>query len=55
LRRTSKSPVLEKFSSDVLSGKDQSKPYDSLSANARQAALEIVRETKTNLPSYWLK
>ncbi len=40
---------------DVLSGKDQSKPYDSLNAGARQAALEIVRATKTNLPAYWMK
>ncbi len=40
---------------DVLSGKDQSKTFASLTAGARQAALEIVRETKTNLPAYWLR
>ncbi len=40
---------------DVLSGKDQSKPFASLPADSRLAALEIVRETKANLPAYWLK
>lgn len=38
---------------DVLSGKDQSKPYNTLAAQDRAAALEIVRETKPGLPSYW--
>lgn len=38
---------------DVLSGKDQTKPFEKLSPDARQAALEIVRDTKTNLPAYW--
>jgi hypothetical protein len=38
---------------DVLSGKDQTKPFAALSAEARQSALEIVRQTKTNLPPYW--
>ncbi len=49
-----KSPS-EKLARNALSGKDESKPYASLSAGARQAALEIVRETKTNPPSYWMK
>ncbi|MBZ5579758.1 MAG: hypothetical protein LAP40_24645 [Acidobacteriia bacterium] len=38
---------------DVLSGKDQSKPFARLSAADRAAVLEIVRETKPNLPAYW--
>ncbi len=38
---------------DVLSGKDQTKRFAALSPEARQAALEIVRATKTNLPAYW--
>jgi hypothetical protein len=38
---------------DVLSGKDQGKSFAALSSDARQAALEIVRATKTNLPAYW--
>ena len=38
---------------DVLSGKDQTKPFAALPAEARTAALEIVRATKTNLPAYW--
>jgi hypothetical protein len=38
---------------DVLSGKDQSKAFARLSAEDRTAALEIVRETKSNLPVYW--
>ena len=38
---------------DVLTGKDQSQPFARLSANGRRAMLEIVRDTKANLPSYW--
>jgi hypothetical protein len=38
---------------DVLSGKDQTKTFAGLPAGSRKAALEIVRETKTNLPAYW--
>jgi hypothetical protein len=38
---------------DVLSGKDRSKPYARLSADDRTAVLDIVRETKSNLPAYW--
>jgi hypothetical protein len=38
---------------DVLSGKDQSKPFAHLAAADRRAALEILRDTKPNLPSYW--
>ena len=38
---------------DVLSGKDQSKTFDRLSPEDRKAVLEIVRQTKPNLPAYW--
>lgn len=38
---------------DVLTGKDQSQPFARLSADGRRATLEIVRDTKANLPSYW--
>ena len=38
---------------DILSGKDHSKAFASLSAEDRRAILEIVRETKTGLPAYW--
>jgi hypothetical protein len=38
---------------EVLSGKDQSPAYARLSPEGRQAALEIVRETKKGLPGYW--
>lgn len=38
---------------DVLGGKDQSKMFARLSPENRRAALEILRETKHNLPSYW--
>ena len=38
---------------EVLSGKDQSKALARPSSEDRQAALEIVRATKPNLPAYW--
>jgi len=38
---------------DVLSGKDESPKYASLSAADRQAVLEILRDTKPNLPDFW--
>jgi len=38
---------------DVLSGKDQSDKFARLSADDRKAVLEIVRQTKPNLPAYW--
>jgi hypothetical protein len=38
---------------DVLSGKDTDKKFARLSADDRRNILEIVRDTKTNLPSYW--
>jgi hypothetical protein len=38
---------------DVLSGKDTSPDFESLTPQNRQAILEIVRETKKDLPKYW--
>jgi hypothetical protein len=39
----------------VLTGKDQTKPFSHLSKEDRQAVLEILRETKPDLPDYWKK
>jgi len=38
---------------EVLSSKDQSPAYAKLAPEAKRAALEIVRDTKTGLPGYW--
>ena len=38
---------------DVLAGKNLSKPFDRLSADDRRAILEILRDTKPNLPASW--
>jgi len=38
---------------DILSGKDTSERYAKLTADDRRNILEIVRETKPNLPAYW--
>lgn len=38
---------------DILTGKDTAKEWAGLSAADRQAVLEILRETKPNLPPYW--
>jgi hypothetical protein len=38
---------------DVLSGRDTSEKYSALSADERAAIVEIVRETKRDLPEYW--
>jgi hypothetical protein len=38
----------------VLSGQEQSAAYARLSQPDRQAILEILRDTKKDLPSYWL-
>ena len=40
---------------DVLSGKDRSPKYAALSAADRRAVIEILRDTKPNLPDYWEK
>jgi len=39
---------------DILTGKDQSPAYARLTSDDRRAILEIVRDTKPNLPSYWV-
>lgn len=38
---------------EILTAKDQSRQFEHLSAADRRAVLEIVRETKSNLPRYW--
>jgi len=38
---------------EVLTGKDQSKKFASLSAEDGRAVLEILRQTKPGLPAYW--
>jgi hypothetical protein len=38
---------------EVLTGKDNSKPFAHLTADDRQAVLAILRETKKDLPAYW--
>jgi len=38
---------------DILNGRDSSKNFDYISADDRKASLEILRETKKNLPEYW--
>jgi len=38
---------------DVLSGRDKNSTYESLTADERTAILEIVRDTKHDLPSFW--
>ena len=40
---------------EVLTGKDKSKEFAHLSDNVRREVLEILRETKPNLPAYWKK
>jgi hypothetical protein len=40
---------------DVLSGTDTSKDFAHLSTEDRKAILEILRETKPNLPEYWTR
>jgi hypothetical protein len=44
--------VLQKLF-DVLTGKDESPAYAHLTSDDRQAILEILRDTKPNLPEYW--
>ena len=38
---------------DVLTGKDQSKPFAALAAEDRRVLLDMVRDTKTGLPAWW--
>jgi hypothetical protein len=40
---------------EILSGKDQSEAYASLTPAARKAIREILAETKGDLPDYWRK
>ena len=40
---------------EVLSGKDDSKEFAHLSSMDRKSILEILRETKSDLPTYWNK
>jgi hypothetical protein len=38
---------------DILTGQDADPQFAKLAANDRQAILEILRDTKKNLPDYW--
>jgi hypothetical protein len=38
---------------EILTGQDKSKTFAGIPAGDRQAVLEIVRATKSNLPKYW--
>ncbi len=40
---------------EVLTGKDQTKEFAHLAKDDRRAILEILRETKPDLPEYWKK
>ena len=40
---------------DILSGKDTSETYQHLSPETKQAILEILAETRKDLPVYWRK
>ena len=40
---------------DVLTGKDQSKPFAHLSPDDRTALREILLDTKKDLPEHWRK
>jgi hypothetical protein len=44
--------VLERLHA-ILSGEDDTEAYQRISPRAKEAALEILRETKKNLPDYW--
>ena len=52
LPTASKDCVLQKLW-DVLSGTDVSEKYSHLSPDDRRAILEILRQTKSDLPDYW--
>lgn len=38
---------------EILTGKDQTAPYSRLTTTDRKAILEILLDTKKNLPTYW--
>jgi len=52
LPQPSKDYVLQRLW-DILSGNDPSEKFAHLSANDREAILEILRDTKSDLPDYW--
>ena len=50
------SPIRERIYArlwEILSGRETSKDYEKLSVETRRALLEILAETKKDLPSYW--
>jgi hypothetical protein len=49
-----KEVILQKLH-DILTGKNSDEQFARLSADDRKALLEILRETKLNLPDYWRK
>jgi hypothetical protein len=53
LPATAKAAVYQRLW-EVLSGRDTAKRYNVLSAADRSAIIDILRETKKDLPSYWL-
>jgi hypothetical protein len=40
---------------DILTGKDRGKTFANLTAEDRRAVLDILRQTKPNLPAYWMQ
>jgi hypothetical protein len=53
LPATAKAAVYQRLW-NVLNGQVSGDRYDSLSAADRTAVIEILRDTKTDLPSYWM-
>ena len=49
-----KEVILQKLH-DILTGKNSDEQFARLSADVRKVLLEILRETKPNLPEYWRK
>jgi hypothetical protein len=47
-----KNPVYQRLW-EILTSRDQSPRFASLSQSERQAILEILLETKSDLPEYW--
>jgi hypothetical protein len=47
-------PAKDRVYRRLLSGHDQSSAYSRLSPSSRQAILEILSDTKKDLPPYWL-
>jgi hypothetical protein len=40
---------------EILNDRDYSRDFNHLTADDRQAVLEILRDTKKDLPDYWRK